>query len=74
MYIDKSHIMKHLNLLLLLPYFALFLLRITAPPHPVPAVFKVLKARIHCFETQATLETSKAHVVDHFILVVLIKT
>lgn len=39
----------------------------------VPAVLKVLKTRIHCLETQAALETSKAHVGDDFILVVLIK-
>lgn len=42
-------------------------------PPEVPAVLKVLEARIHCFETQATLETSKAHIVDGFILVVLVK-
>lgn len=42
-------------------------------PPEVPAVLKVLEARIHCFETQATLETSKAHIVDGFVLVVLVK-
>lgn len=39
----------------------------------VPAVLKVLKAGVHCFEAQATLETREAHIADGFILVVLIE-